>query len=339
MIHELKEIINQALINQEKGLKNILASVVFLDGSSYRKPGVRMLISEDLNSVGAVSGGCVEKEIIHRSKAVFEKNTAKIITYDGRYRLGCEGILYILLEPFTIKKEFLEDFTKAISKRESLKIESYFIKKDETSGGFGSKVTFENNKQYQFLDATINPKNEFDCFTQILQPAFRLIIIGGEHDAVKLCKIAANLGWEIEVITSVKDPKTLHDFPGAKSVVGESPETISFSGIEENTAIVIMNHSYVQDLKYVTKLSKYRPKYIGILGAPKRRERLFNELFEFVPDISEEFLDQIYTPAGLHIGAQTPEEIAISIIAEILSVIRNKEPFYLRNITDKIHNS
>ena len=106
MIHELKEIINQALINQEKGLKNVLASVVFLDGSSYRKPGVRMLISEDLNSVGAVSGGCVEKEIIHRSKAVFENNTAKIITYDGRFRLGCEGILYILLEPFTIKKSF-----------------------------------------------------------------------------------------------------------------------------------------------------------------------------------------------------------------------------------------
>ena len=99
-----------------------------------------------------------------------------------------------------------------------------------------------------------------------------------------------------------------------------------------------MNHNYVQDLKYVIKLAEYKPKYIGIIGAPQRREQLFNELFEFVPDICENFLESIYTPAGLHIGAETPEEIAISIVAEILSVIRKKEPFSLRNLTGKIYN-
>jgi xanthine/CO dehydrogenase XdhC/CoxF family maturation factor len=140
------------------------------------------------------------------------------------------------------------------------------------------------------------------------------------------------------VITCVKDSKTIRDFPGANSVTGDSAETIHFENIKENTAIVIMNHSYVQDLKYVVKLSDYKPKYIGILGAPNRRERLFNELFEFVPEITDDFLEAIYTPAGLHIGAQTPEEIAISIIAEILSVIRQKEPFSLRKLNGKIHN-
>lgn len=340
MIHELREIINQAVINQQKGLKNVLATVVFLEGSSYRKPGVRMLISEDLGSVGAVSGGCVEKEIIHRAKTVFRDNKAKIITYDGRYRLGCEGILYILIEPFFITDDFLEAFLNSNSKRELLKIESYFIKKDEIFGDFGSVVTFENNEKFSFfknLNKSQNTSNQ--VFTENLKPAFKLIIIGGEHDAVKLCKIAANLGWEIDVITSAKDSKNINDFPGANSVVGESPETITFSNIEENTAIVIMNHSYVQDLKYVVKLSEYKPKYIGILGAPNRRERLFNELFEFAPETSEAFLDCIYTPAGLHIGAQTPEEIALSIVAEILSVIRKKEPFSLRKLNGKIHSS
>jgi xanthine dehydrogenase accessory factor len=85
------------------------------------------------------------------------------------------------------------------------------------------------------------------------------------------------------------------------------------------------------------QLSKQQPKYIGILGAPNRREKLFNALFEFAPATTEEFLDCIYTPAGLHIGAKTPEEIAISIIAEILSVTRNKEPFSLRKLQGKIH--
>lgn len=179
---------------------------------------------------------------------------------------------------------------------------------------------------------------ELNLFSQVLVPAFKLLIIGGEHDAVKLCKIASNLGWEIDVITSAKDPKQLADFPGANSVIGESPETIQFTDLNENTAIVIMNHSYVQDLKYLVKLANFQPTYIGILGAPKKGERLFNELFEFVPEVSVAFLNCIYTPAGLHIGAQTPEEIAISIIAEILAIFREKEPFSLRNLKGKIHH-
>ena len=339
MMHELKKIINQAVINQQKGLKNVLATVVHLEGSSYRKPGVRMLISEDLSSIGAVSGGCVEKEIIHRAKSVFLDNKPKIITYDGRYKLGCEGIIYVLIEPFFITNNFTTHFSNAILKREKLKIESRFIKENEAFGDFGSIVTFENNEQIEF-SKTFKTKNakKLELFSQIIQPSFKLIIIGSEHDAVKLCKISSNLGWEVDVITCLKDSKKVKDFPGSNSVTGNSPETIKFTNIEENTAIVIMNHSYVQDLKYIIKLSDYNPKYIGILGAPHRRERLFNELFEFAPDISEDFLDNIYTPAGLHIGARTPEEIAVSIVAEILSVIRKKEPFSLRNLTGKIYN-
>lgn len=337
MIHELKAILKQAIINQKKGLKNVLATVVHLEGSSYRKPGVRMLITEDNTSVGAVSGGCVEKEIIRRSTTVFRDKKAKIITYDGRYRLGCEGILYILIEPFFISDDFSTEFSTANYNREHVKIKSYFTKEDEAFGAFGSIITFKNNKKFGF-NKSFNPKDNTEVFTEILPPSFKLIIIGGEHDAVKLCKIAENLGWEVHVIASAKDSKQLSDFPGANLVIGETPETIQFSDIEKNTAIVIMNHSFVQDLKYLVKLSRFTPKYIGILGAPKRREKLFNDLFEFAPETTEEFLNCIYTPAGLHIGAKTPEEIAISIIAEILAVTRNKEPFSLRKLTHKIHH-
>ena len=339
MIHELKEIIGQAVINQQKGLKNVLASVVHLDGSSYRKPGVRMLIGEDLSTIGAVSGGCVEKEIIHRASSVFADGKPKIITYDGRYRLGCEGILYILIEPFFIENTFLKRFSEVIQQRETLKIDSFFQKDDEIFGNFGSQITFSNHETVAFSqDFSVDETTELNIFSQVLVPAFKLLIIGGEHDAVKLCKIASNLGWEIDVITSAKDPKQLADFPGANLVIGESPETIQFTDLNENTAIVIMNHSYVQDLKYLVKLANFQPTYIGILGAPKKGERLFNELFEFVPEVSVAFLNCIYTPAGLHIGAQTPEEIAISIIAEILAIFREKEPFSLRNLKGKIHH-
>lgn len=339
MLHELKEIINQAIINQHKGIKNVLVTVVDLNGSSYRKPGVRMLISNNNTYVGAVSGGCVEKEIIRRAKSVFLDEKAKIITYDGRYRLGCEGILYILIEPFNIEKTFLETFLSAIKNREILQVNSYFKKEDEAIGNFGSVITFNNNLKFTFSSSfDINTIENLNIFTQNLEPLFKLIIIGGEHDAVKLCKVASNLGWQVEVLTAAKDSKLQSDFPGSFSVIGETPETVQFSNIEENTAIVLMNHSYVQDLKYLVELSKFQPKYIGILGAPNRREKIFNALFEFAPETTEAFLDTIYTPAGLHIGAKTPEEIAISIIAEILSVTRKKEPFSLRKLQGKINN-
>ena len=194
MIHEFKEIIKQAVINQQKGLKNVLATVVFLEGSSYRKPGVRMLISEDLSSVGAVSGGCVEKEIIHRATTVFRDNKPKVITYDGRYKLGCEGILYVLIEPFFVTAQLISAFSKANSKRESLQLTSYFKKENEVFGEFGTSVTFENRQQFAFTETVIT-KSDVAVYNQVLQPAFKLIIIGGEHDAVKLCKIAATCSW------------------------------------------------------------------------------------------------------------------------------------------------
>ncbi|TXD46895.1 XdhC family protein [Polaribacter sp. IC073] len=339
MLHELKEIIQQAIINQKKGLKNVLVTVVDLNGSSYRKPGVRMLISSDNSYTGAVSGGCVEKEIIRRAQAVFVDKKAKIITYDGRYRLGCEGILYILIEPFFISYTFLQAFLFALENRETVKIDSYFKKQNEAIGNYGSIISFKNTQQFALSNSlNLETLDTETIFTQNLKPLFKLLIIGGEHDAVKLCKIAANLGWQIDVITAAKDSKLQSDFPGASAVFGEMPETIQFLNIEEDTAIVLMNHSYVQDLKYLVQLSKHKPTYIGILGAPNRREKLFNALFEFAPETTEDFLETVYTPAGLHIGAKTPEEIAISIIAEILAVTRKKEAFSLRKLQGKIHN-
>ena len=110
MTHELKEIVKEAIKNQALGIKNVLATVVDLDGSSYRHPGVRMLLSSTGKMIGAVSGGCVEKEVLRSANSVFETGKSKIMTYDGRYRLGCEGVLYILLEPFKVSDTFKEIF-------------------------------------------------------------------------------------------------------------------------------------------------------------------------------------------------------------------------------------
>ena len=128
MIHELKDIIRSAKIAQSKGIKTVLASVVSLDGSSYRRPGVRMSIQENGRMIGAVSGGCVEKEILRQAQQVFKTNSSTLMEYDGRYRLGCEGILHILIEPFYPTNKFFDAFEKQCSSRKPFLINSYFSK-------------------------------------------------------------------------------------------------------------------------------------------------------------------------------------------------------------------
>ncbi|MEH6535118.1 MAG: XdhC family protein [Psychroserpens sp.] len=337
MTHEFKDIVYRAKINQQNGLKNVLATVVSLEGSSYRKPGVRMLISEDGTMIGAVSGGCVENEILRRAQSVLKKNRAKVMTYDGRFRLGCEGILYILIEPFHISDEFLKSFQHILETRQQFDISTYYQKEDNTTGDFGSIFRINDNLNYTF-SAGFKPENkeDLDVFLQTLQPSLKLLIIGGEHDAVKLCTMGSMLGWEVDVMTSIKDPKSLSDFPGAKLVTAQTPEIADLK-IDKKTVVVLMTHNYVQDLKYLLKLEPLQPKYIGVLGSSKRRNQLQDELLHYLPELSETFLNSIYSPAGLHIGAITPEEIALSILSEILMVIRETEPMSLRAILGKIH--
>ncbi|TYA92111.1 XdhC family protein [Seonamhaeicola marinus] len=339
MTHELKQIIEAALQNQDNGKQSVLASVVDLEGSSYRKPGVRMLITEDGAMVGAVSGGCVEKEVLRRAQSVFLSGESKVMVYDGRYRLGCEGSLYILIETFFVSEELKTAFFHNIENRKTINIESYFKKEDDAIGYFGSIIRFENNREFTFSEMFKPTKiqAELNIFSQTLPPCFKLLIIGGEHDAVKLCKMASLLGWEVDVVTSMSDPKVLHDFPGAKSVIASTPEAFNTSKIDSECSVVLMTHNYAQDLRYLLKLKDCKLAYIGILGSVKRRQQLQSELFEYIEDLEESLLESIHSPAGLNIGAVTPEEIALSILSEILAVNRNREPFSLKTLNGKLH--
>lgn len=337
MLHELKDIIVNAISSQEKGLKSVLATVVYLEGSSYRKPGVRMLLSESGQMTGAVSGGCVEKEVLSRAESVFKDGKSKIITYDGRYRLGCEGILYILIESFVVSEKLFQKFAQSIDNREGVQIQSYFRTQDDSIGDFGSVIQFEDHVNMSFSESfNQNVSEGLDVFSQTLTPCFKLLIIGAEHDAVKLCTMANLLGWEVDVITSIKDPKELSAFPGAKTISAQTPETIQLE-LDGETAVVLMTHNYARDLQYLLKLEPLNPIYLGVLGSLKRREQLLSELIHYAPEVSEAFLDTIYSPAGLNIGAVTPEEISLSILSEIMSVVRKTEPISLRTITGRIN--
>lgn len=343
MTHEFKKIVNAYQEASNKGLKAVLATVVHLEGSSYRRPGVRMLILNNDKMIGAVSGGCVEKEVLRQSQTVFNTGKAKMMTYDGRYRLGCEGTLYILLEVFDPASDFFKVFDSFLSQRKLFEIKSFFTIDGSHEDLYGSVVGFGKGHSFNLSDSEMDrTKVSVDglrVFKQQMRPCFKLLIIGGEHDAVQLCLLASTTGWEVSVVTTIKDSKGKADFPGADNVFSLAMGELDTTLIDNETAVVLMTHNFANDLSYLLGLKESLPAYIGLLGPAHRREKLLDAFIDRFPEVNEDFLETVHGPAGLNIGAETPQEIAISIIAEILSIVRQQIPMPLQDKKGGIHDA
>jgi xanthine/CO dehydrogenase XdhC/CoxF family maturation factor len=171
-----------------------------------------------------------------------------------------------------------------------------------------------------------------------MSPRFKLLIIGAEHDAVQLCALAAFTGWEVVVVAPPTEEKNKMDFPGSRALYPLLPDELQVADIDTQTAVIIMSHNYARDLQFLLRVKDADPVYVGLLGPAKRREKLLSELTERAPDLPLEFFDRIHGPAGLNIGAETPQEIALAILTEILAVVRGQEPMSLKDKKASIHN-
>ncbi|MBC7556011.1 MAG: XdhC family protein [Chryseobacterium sp.] len=338
MTHEFKKILAVSKAWKERGVFSVLATVVDLQGSSYRRAGVRMLISEFGEMEGAVSGGCVEKEILLQSKSVFKTGVPIMMTYDGRLRLGCEGVLYILLEPFDISEILLKRIEKAFKNRESFRTQSFFKADFSENHDFGTIIEINGNKYPLRSSFSLNKTKNLQIFQQEFKPIFQLYIFGAEHDAVQLCNLASIIGWEVHIIAPPDEQKIIDYFPGATNLLSPLIDKIDVSAVGRNTAVVLMSHNLNKDLQYLIALKDTEPIYLGLLGPSKRREYLLSELLNYFPDTPFDFFERIHGPAGLNIGAESAPEIALSIIAEILSVTRNAELMQLKDKSGKIHD-
>lgn len=338
MTHEIKTLFQTLKNWQTLGKKAVLVSVVALDGTSYRRPGVRMIFNEQGESVGAVSGGCVEKEIEQQAQSVFQSGKSKVMTYDGRFRIGCEGIIHILIEPVFLNKELLSDFESVLKSRETFKMDSYFYNGVGEYFNIGTLLTLKGRSYSLNPSFTSEQIKDQECFSQTFGPLFRLYIFGAEHDAVQLSQAAKLLGWEVIVVASAEESKSCDYFPGASELITPAFDEIDTTVFDEQTAVVLMTHSFHKDVQYLLAMKDIKPAYLGILGSVNRRERILSTLLDYNTDISPEFLEQIHGPAGINIGAETASEIAVSILAEIMSVIRNQKPVPLREKEGAIHD-
>ena len=372
-MRELDAIINQYKLLKNEGILSVLATVVHVDGSSYRRAGARMLVDEFGNITGAISGGCLEGDALRKALHALHQQKNKLITYDTSdeddaiigAQLGCHGIIQVLFEPLNYEDQInpCELLKKVIAQKDPLAIvvqfnlvknkeqpgTSFFI--DGKSNVWGKKPEPEVLEQI-LEQSQIGLKENRSVFTELVlqegnshifiqnyQPPVKLILVGAGNDAQILAQQADLLGWDVIVTDGRPTHANKDRFTSSCQVIVSKPEkTLDNIEIDQRSCFVLMSHNYDYDLGVLKLLlTEKQIPYIGILGPLKKYSRMLEDLNETGFDLKDEMLKKIHAPVGLEIGAETPAEIGLSILSEIQSVLTGKSARPLKEKSTPIH--
>lgn len=361
---EIRTIISQYNRLKASSKKMALATVIYVEGSSYRREGARMLVVEDGTWVGGISGGCLEGDALRKAKNAIIKEISSIVRYDTREEdafqigvgLGCNGVIDVLITPLTDEMNVVEELEKNILTREASILITFIDEYESIQKG--KMVTFEGSNSLHTIDnqsfigkieqevqsvkknkkskiVNINEtSSSFRIFIEFLPPEVRLILFGGNYDIYPLVDIGNDVGWEISVVCNPqKVDKSL--FTKASVISNKNPENLKW---DQYTAAILMAHDYKTDMKNLNLLLGTEVGYIGMLGPQVRSQKIFDEMKENGIDISDDDHAKIHAPIGLDTGATSPEEIAISIVAEIRTFYSGRQGGFLKNRPDTIHS-
>lgn len=366
---ELREIVTAHDQTLGQGRKMALASVVQLEGSSYRRPGARMLVDDEGHMTGAISGGCLEGDALRKAQLVIAQQVPRVVSYDTSdeddmsvgVQLGCAGVIHVLFEPIGPNNP-VELLKKLLSKRQNaVLVNIYGIDKKQEQFGtcllmeedgsitcnfpvddFFQKIIDDTSLVLQegrssYKTYTIG-EQEYTAFMEFIPPPISMVVVGAGNDAIPLVNIATELGWDATVVDGRRTHARPERFAAACQVLVSKPEAVLDQVvIDPQTVFVLMTHNYNYDLAMLKALLLKDAVFIGILGPRKKLDRMIEELKDSGMVITEETMSRLYGPVGLEIGAETPEEIALSIIAEIKAATSGKNGGSLRNKKGTIH--
>ncbi len=306
-----------------------LATVVRVEGSSYRRPGARMLISADGRIVGGVSGGCLERDVVQRAGAVMASGKAIVVRYDttpdfdtgAGYSLGCGGTIDVLVEPLGNDAGLkLLSMLKAFSTQSSGAISTVVAPRNHPKLGSHREcdpdaITPGNTA----IRSERTPDGTVELFVEHIRPPLHLLIFGAGNDAVPLAGLGKSMGWRVTVVDVRSTMLNLNQQWSVDAFVrcgiDEVPGKVS---IGDFTAAVVMTHNFGHDRQLMDWLASESLAFLGLLGAKHRTNELLSRLRTPPP--------LLHAPVGLDIGAANPEEVALSIVAEITAVIRGRSP-------------
>ncbi len=312
----------------------VLATVVTTAGSTYRKPGARMLLLADGQSIGLLSGGCLESDLALQAHAVLESGVPRTLEYDMRgpddllfgIGAGCEGAMRVLLEPadagsraalaLDAAGEQTRDGRAAVlivvHESSRLPLGTYACADmPEVLAAAAARARAESCSHEILIDGG---QERLRAFVDFLAPSPHLLICGAGPDAQPVCSAARGLGWRVCIVDHRPAFAAAVRFPGARVLLADAETLRSSVDLSAVHAAVVMSHHLPSDLAYLRAFAaSSTPRYVGLLGPAARRQRIDEELGES----RERLRDRLHGPVGLDLGAQTPEGIALAILGEV----------------------
>ena len=365
-MHELQAITNAFEQNKQQGKTTFLATLVNTFGSTYRQKGAKMLITEAGETVGTLSGGCVENDLWHYTKQI--SNKPLLISYDATsekdliwgFGLGCNGKVQILLEKLdhSLNLSPLNLISQCLKIKKQGAIATFFAIEGNINLPIGSRLLIypddtiytdiQNRKLKQAIafdtiniknnqQSTVNkyqlPSASVEVFIEAIKLPPSLIIFGAGRDVLPLVTLAKVLGWQVTVVDCRAQESTYQRFALADKIILTRREIISQQiSVNEDTVVVIMTHNYFDDRDIIKFLLPTSIPYLGVMGAKKRTAKILEEL-----NPTPTQLAKLYSPIGLDIGADTPAEIASAIITEIQAVVANRHGGFLKHRVQPLH--
>ena len=354
--------------------KTALATVIEVRGSTYRRPGARMLMTEGSHMVGSISGGCLEADVFERAGQVMASGDPVVVKYDTTsgddivwgLGLGCNGLVRVFIERLTQESKLnsITFLAECFRRRQMGVLATVVSVEGQVQEKVGTRLMLsqdgnaishiENselsasilNDAQEALRNSLStlklyqlPTGNAEVFIEVIQPPVPLVIFGAGHDAIPVARFASELGWHVTVVDSRQSYATKDRFSLTDAVVLSRPESIlEHVLVDHRTVAVVMTHNYLYDREILRTLLPFPLRYLGLLGPKSRTERLLQELQEEGITPTPEQLHRLYGPIGLDIGADTPDEIALAIVAEIQAVIANRSGGLLRDRRGPIHN-
>lgn len=331
----MKEI--EAILRQlERGSTGAkaLATLVGVEGSSYRRVGARLLVHADGTSLGSISGGCLESDVIARALSVLKNGKPQVAVYNTTDEndlvwgtgTGCNGVVRIFIERLSANPAWAKMLRQNLAVRQTTELKIVWESSDAKALGTHAVAGL--------------PKRETAktrIFSDVIQPSVRLLVFGAGDDVQPLANLAKEIGWWVEVADARTAKASRARFPRADRVSVMQPSAAASLALDPWTVGVIMTHRYCDDVELLKALLPKELPYLGLLGPKKRADKILAELKASRFKITAKMRSKLHAPVGLDLGGDGPAAVALAMLAEIQAVLAARDARPLRERKRPIH--